>query len=293
MAWCHFFVLRYKQHEDGFYRLLTVRYESVNMTEHAASRRQDSVVAPKSDVTSPIIVQPDCLSDTNVRIKQENSGMMYLSDVEVLEGMTAIEVNQPDENYATVETDNHQPTYYISSAIGSAFQVCSAADQENVEPDDCASSLFLMPNNSSSSASTKLEACSQLNNNCSTNASWHPVSGDVGCGQNEASPAVYYVTIPRDVGVLTEDSVEVTTASGAEPTESHVLRVFQRDGVGTVVSSDDHSTDACKFNFEHEFPSQRAVETNLGSGHVYMLMSVDNVVPCSDATMETEQISVN
>ena len=286
------FIFSYKQHEDGFYRLLTVRYESVNMTEHAASKRQDSMVTPESNDSSPIIVQPDCISETNVRIKQENSGMMYLSDVDVLEGMTAIEVNQSDENYATVEPDNHQPTYYISSAIGSAFQVCSAADQENVEPDDCTSPLLLLPNSSSSSL-LKLEACSQLNNNCGTNSSWHPVSSGVICGQNETSPAVYYVTLPRDVGVLTEDSAEATTASAAEPTESHVLRVFQRDGVGTVVSSDDHSTDAGKFNFEQEFPSHRVVESNSGGGHVYMLMDVDNVAPCSDVTMETEQISVN
>lgn len=264
------------------------------MTEHAASKRQDSVVTLDSVDSVPILVQPDFINEsitTNVRIKQENGGLMLLPDLDDLGGgMTAIHVSQPNEEDLSVEPDNIQPTYYVSSAIGSAFQVCSVADQENVEPDDSAPSLFLLQSNSA--VLPKIEACSTTNVNCGT-GSWHPVVSSEVCGQNQASSALYYVTLPRNMDTLTTDSVEATHSE--IPTESLVLRVFQQDGIGTVVASDDHSTDACEFSTDcdHRFPCNPVVESDLGGGQMYSLLSVESVAPSTDVAMETEQIGVN
>jgi hypothetical protein len=174
------------------------------MTEHAA-KQPDSLFTPVDMLSSTILVQPDVNSESNIVLKPDNGGFVMLSHCQdVPSGL--------NHNPTTLQPDN-LPTYYLSNAIGNAFQVCEAG--ENIDPTGSVPSLFVLQSNCDL-VSAK-ESCDSLRSaEEQGSASWRPTES-----------SVYYLTLHENVEGSSREAV----------TESHLLKVFQQDGIGTVVAS--------------------------------------------------------
>lgn len=190
-------------------------------TSAAATATETNTSPPVPDYSTTILVQPDCFSDsistaTNVRLRRDENGslMLLTDDVDVISPMLPVEASQSEPIDDQRSSLNDEETYYLSNAIGNAFQVCSSsADQENVEPP-----MYLLQNSSTSAAASEMKF--------SLDDNWHHQTGN-----NE----MYLVSIsppPPNNGakiVSNDDSI----------LQAHILNVFHQDGIGTVVEASD------------------------------------------------------
>lgn len=206
----------------------------------------ESATLPTADIL-PILVQPEFVNEhalANVAIKREDGGLILLTDTDNDGGMMVDQVQEAGGD-DSVEPDS-QPTYYLSNAIGSAFQVCSAVEQENVEPVGSVPALFLLHNGCITAARTVTGIDSEPKL-AAQNVNWPTTSScaDVPC--NKETSAMYYFALSGNLPFSSTNGLEQTalTSSGTTSHQSsgfssgttHLMKVFQQDGIGTVVAS--------------------------------------------------------
>jgi hypothetical protein len=280
--------LREPQHDRMFVNGQAVKPSG----RHSTDRAHDDANGCCANIISTYSVEPQM---ANVAVKRENSGLFLLTDMEA-DGDTDAGGMMVDQVHdASVEPDS-QPTYYLSNAIGSAFQVCSAVEQDNnVEPVGSVPALFLLHNGCITAARTMNGDDSEAKFAAAQAGNW-PTSNDV---TNKETPAMYYfalsdnmqsssdgLQLPQQAAVNDADTGTTSHQTSNLVTEAHLMKVFQQDGIGTVVASigelRDNLIDSGNFTTNFDKVSSMLVETGKIE-HVFGLESGEQSLSFDDS----------